>query len=118
MHEYSSPPLLSPSEELEPQAQFLRALGHPVRLRILEFLGSREVCGCELEKVVALDQSTISRHLQALERAGIVSSRKEGVRKLYRVRDLALFGLLRQVEGMVHLRPLQPPRSTPGPRKA
>ena len=85
----------------ERQVRFLRALGHPARLRILEIIGSREICGCELEPQLGLDQSTVSRHLQILRREGILEARRDGVRVLYRVRDLALHGLLRQVRDLV-----------------
>lgn len=56
----------------------LKALAHPVRLRILAMLRGGELCVCEITEVVGLAPSTISQHLSDLRRAGFVSERKVG----------------------------------------
>lgn len=61
-----------------------KALGHPVRLRILAMLGSGELCACQITSVLKLAASTVSAHLTELRRAGIVSERKEGRWVIYR----------------------------------
>jgi ArsR family transcriptional regulator len=82
---------------LEREAQFLQALAHPIRLQILDFLSDEEKCVCEIEPHIDLDQSTISRHLQILKRAGVLASRKDGVRVFYQVRDPRVLKLRRQL---------------------
>jgi len=86
---------------LDREAAFLQALAHPVRLQILEFLGDEEKCGCEIEPHINLDQSTISRHLQLLKRVGVLSSRKNGVRVLYKTNDPRVMKIRQQVSELV-----------------
>lgn len=64
--------------QLEVSASVFKALGHPARLRMVYALRSGEKCVCELQELVGLDVSTVSRHLALLKREGVVSSRKEG----------------------------------------
>lgn len=79
----------------EREAEFFMALGHPVRLQILEFLASSPHCACELEPGFPLDQSTISRHLLTLKRAGILRATKDGVRVIYGLTDARILKVLR-----------------------
>jgi len=71
----------------EREAEFFQALGHPIRLKLLDFLKEGPRCACEIEPKFNLDQSTISRHLIILKRAGIVEARKEGVKVIYELKD-------------------------------
>ncbi|MBE0618624.1 MAG: winged helix-turn-helix transcriptional regulator [Proteobacteria bacterium] len=63
----------------------LKALADDSRLRILWMLEGRELCVCEIQAVLGLAQSTVSRHLQVLEDAGFVVSSREGLWKNYRL---------------------------------
>jgi len=54
-----------------------KALGHPVRLRILAMLCTGELCACQVTAVLKLAPSTVSAHLSELRRAGVVVERKE-----------------------------------------
>ncbi|MFO8034173.1 MAG: helix-turn-helix domain-containing protein [Candidatus Bipolaricaulota bacterium] len=67
-------------EQMEALAQHLRMLSHPVRLRSLALLLSAGggLCVCELADVLELPQYTVSRHLQALARAGWVVGEHDG----------------------------------------
>jgi ArsR family transcriptional regulator len=64
-------------------AEILRAAGEPTRLRLLNLLRRGSICVCDLQAVLRLPQSTISRHLGTLRRAGLVLSSREGVRVIY-----------------------------------
>ncbi len=55
----------------------LRALADPTRLRILNLLAAGELCVCDLVDLLALPQPTVSRHLAALRRAGLVAVTRE-----------------------------------------
>lgn len=57
--------------------QWLKALADPTRLRLVAALRGGELCVCELNTVFGVSPSTLSRHLSLLERAGLVTSRKE-----------------------------------------
>lgn len=61
------------------------ALSHPMRLRLLQLLGGREVCVCELVEALGQPQPKISQHLAALRNAGIVAARREGKWMHYRI---------------------------------
>jgi ArsR family transcriptional regulator len=56
----------------------LKALAHPVRLRILAMLRGGELCLCQMTAVLGLAASTVSAHLSDLKRAGLVQERKDG----------------------------------------
>ncbi len=69
------------------RAQVAKALAHPLRLRILDSLSStEEKCVCEIVEELGCDQPTVSKHLGILKSAGIVTSRREGTKILYRLR--------------------------------
>jgi DNA-binding transcriptional ArsR family regulator len=55
-----------------------KALGHPVRLRIVAMLRAGELCACQMTAVLKLAPSTVSAHLAELRRAGLVVERKDG----------------------------------------
>jgi ArsR family transcriptional regulator len=73
----------------------LKALGHPVRLKIVEGLLSRDECNVQkMVKALGLPQSTISQHLGILRSRGILRIRKEGTKSCYRISDARIKGLL------------------------
>lgn len=55
-----------------------KALGHPVRLRLVAMLRGGDLCVCQMTAVLGLAASTVSAHLSDLKRAGIVEDRKDG----------------------------------------
>ncbi len=63
----------------------LKALGHPVRLRIVAMLRGGELCVCQMTAVLDLAASTVSAHLADLKRAGLVEDRKDGRWVLHRL---------------------------------
>jgi DNA-binding transcriptional ArsR family regulator len=69
----------------ELQADVLKALAHPIRLAIIQFLSREEKCVCDIVDYVGTSQSNISKHLSIMKRAGILSDRKEGLSVYYRL---------------------------------
>ncbi len=65
----------------------LKAMGHPVRLRILAMLRDGELCVCQMTALLDLAPSTVSAHLADLKRAGLVTERKDGRWVFYRMVD-------------------------------
>ena len=63
---------------LQPLVAILKALAHPVRLRILALLRGGELCVCEVAEVLGLAPSTVSEHLTGLRRTGVVREWKVG----------------------------------------
>ncbi len=68
-------------------ARVLKVCGHPVRLKLLQTIESREPCVSDLWRCVNEPQPVVSQHLAVLKREGIVSSRVEGNRRIYSVID-------------------------------
>jgi ArsR family transcriptional regulator len=76
------------------KAELFRALGHPVRIRILELLSDGERTVGDLQHALDLDSSGTSQHLAALRRHGILDSRRAGTSTYYRIRDPRVSQLL------------------------
>lgn len=70
-------------EEADVRARILKALASPARLIIIDELRRGDRCGLELLPLLKLDQSVLSRHLAQLQNAGIITSRKEGVKVIH-----------------------------------
>jgi DNA-binding transcriptional ArsR family regulator len=83
------------------QAELLKALGHPVRLQILDILRDGEQCVCHIEAVLGLRQAYISQQLMALRKAELVADRKDGLRVYYHITDRAVFRVLDPARSMV-----------------
>ena len=66
---------------------FFRALADRTRLRLLNLMGSDEVCVCFFVEILKTNQPKISRHLAYLRRAGIVDARREGPWMHYRIAE-------------------------------
>lgn len=111
-----------PRTLLERQAELLKALGHPARLRIVQLLAEAseaaavtgategrsfasselpgEKCVCEIIPALGMEQSNVSKHLAVLRERGIVEVRREGTRMFYRLTDsriLAVLQLAREI---------------------
>jgi ArsR family transcriptional regulator len=74
-------------------AKVFKALGDPVRLRLLSMIASREgveVCVCEMTPAFDLSQPTISHHLKLLRQAGLIDCERRGTWVYYRVLPGAL----------------------------
>lgn len=73
------------SEIYSETAKVLKAMAHPTRLYILDQLKEREHCVCELQELLGIDMSTVSRHLSVLREAGIISSRRVNNQIFYKL---------------------------------
>ena len=83
------------------KADILKAIAHPVRLSIVEMLGERERCACEIGDAFPCDRTTVSKHLAVLRSLGVIEDRKEGLRVLYRLRMTCLLPFLACLEQVV-----------------
>ena len=71
-------------KELE---QYFKALSDTNRLRILNLLLHGELCGCDIQHVLACSQPNVSRHLAYLKNSGLVLDRRNGFRIFYRLSE-------------------------------
>ena len=68
--------------------QCFKGLADQTRLRIVNLLLRDELCGCDIQYVLELSQSNVSRHLNYLKQAGLVRDRRDGYRVFYRLTEL------------------------------
>jgi ArsR family transcriptional regulator len=68
---------------MQPLHRLFKALAEPNRLRILNLLLEEPFCVCELESILGLPQSLLSRHLAYLRSVGLVVDRRQGMRVQY-----------------------------------
>ncbi|WP_427008298.1 ArsR/SmtB family transcription factor [Pseudarthrobacter sp. H2] len=83
-------------------APLLKALGDPVRLRLMSLMASHEggeACVCDLNDAFELSQPTISHHLKVLHEAGLLEREKRGVWVYYSARTDALKDLAALIGG-------------------
>jgi DNA-binding transcriptional ArsR family regulator len=92
--------LFATDDDVDRASRSLKAMSHPLRLKILCTLGGQEVSVQEIVEQVGTSQSNISQHLAILRDKGILASRKDANRVYYRVSDfrtLKLIGMMREV---------------------
>lgn len=100
MTETLNPILITKDDDIERAALSMKAMAHPLRLKILCTLGDQEVSVQEIVELVGTSQSNISQHLAILRDKGILSSRKDANRVYYKVGDartLRLISMMRDV---------------------
>ena len=68
------------------QADVVKALAHPLRIAIVDFLKDGEQCVCDIAEFVGSERTNISKHLSVMVNAGILDFRKEGLKVIYRLR--------------------------------
>lgn len=76
------------------KADFFRALAHPIRIRILETLGTSERTVQELQQLLGLEQPIVSQQLAVLRAKNIVAPRKLGTTVKYALSDPLVSKLL------------------------
>ena len=86
--------LLSREEDISRASNALKAMAHPIRLKILCTLGEDELSVLEIVSQVGTSQSNISQHLDILRDKQIITSRREGNKILCKVRDTQILNLI------------------------
>ena len=92
--------LIERQEHIEQAALVMKAMSHPLRLKILCVLGDQEVSVQDIVDSVGTSQSNISQHLAILRDKGVLRTRKDANRVFYRIGDprtLSLLGMMREV---------------------
>ncbi len=92
--------LIDKQEHIETAARALKAIAHPLRLKILCVVGEQEACVQDIVDQVGTSQSNISQHLAILRDKDVLTTRKDANRVFYRVSDqrtLQLVAMMREV---------------------
>ena len=69
----------------EKQAEIAKAIAHPLRVAVIDYLRNGEECVCDIAEHVGSERSNVSRHLSVMVKAGILSCRKEGLKVFYKL---------------------------------
>jgi len=92
--------LLTRDEDIDRASRSMKAIAHPLRLKILCTLGNQEISVQDIVERVGTSQSNISQHLAILRDKGILTARKDANRVFYKVGDsrtLRLISMMREV---------------------
>ncbi len=84
-------------DDYDREAEILKVLGHPIRLKIVAGLMSE---ACNVKKIwecLELPQATVSQHLALLKNKGIIKGRREGVEVFYHVISEEARGIIRSL---------------------
>ncbi len=100
----------SEKERLRLKAEVFKAMGHPIRLGVIEFLREGEKCVCDIVAHTGTGISNVSKHLSVLKKASIVVDRREGLKIMYSLTMPCALDFMGCVEGVV-IRRLEEQRS-------
>jgi DNA-binding transcriptional ArsR family regulator len=92
--------LIDRDEDILQASMAIKAIAHPLRLKVLCVLGDGELSVQEIVDSVGTSQSNISQHLAILRDKGVLSTRKDANRVYYRIGDprtVKLVGMMRDV---------------------
>ncbi len=78
----------------EMKAEIIQAVGHPIRLAIIDYLSDGEQCVCDITDHVGAERSNVSRHLAVLLKSGVVECRKDGLKVIYSLRTPCILKFL------------------------
>jgi len=84
-------------EIFELKAEILKVLAQPTRMKILECLRKGERSIHEIIPDIHAEQSNVSRHIFLMQKNHIVTTRKDGVRLMVKVKDPEVFNILDRV---------------------
>jgi len=94
MRKTSQSDLIDKDEHIEQASHALKAMSHPLRLKILCVLGDQEVSVQDIVERVGTSQSNISQHLSILREKGILAARKDANKVYYRIGDPKILNLI------------------------
>lgn len=84
----------------EVEWKIFKALGHPIRLKIVKKLMPKEKCVCEFVNDIEFSQSNLSQHLKILKEAGILDSEKRGMNVFYSLKNSKIAEIINIIENI------------------
>ena len=83
------------------QAEIAKAIAHPLRIAIVDFLKDGEQCVCDIADYVGSERSNVSRHLSVMVNAGILEYHKEGLKVIYKLKTPCILDFFSCVTGVL-----------------
>lgn len=95
----------------ERQAEVVKSIAHPLRIAVVDFLKDGEQCVCDIAEYVGAERSNVSRHLSVMVNSGVLESRKDGLKVIYRLKTPCVLNfiscvtdvLAEQIKGQMQL---------------
>lgn len=91
----------------EQLAQIAQAVGHPLRIAILDYLKDGPRCVCEIAAAIGSERTNVSRHLSVLQAAGILNSQKKGLNVIYAIQTPCILEFLDKLGECLHQKAAQ-----------
>ena len=85
----------------EKQAEIVKSIAHPLRIAILDFLRNGEQCVCDIAEHIGSERSNVSRHLSVMVKAGVLGSRKDGLKVIYELKTSCILEFFSCVTGVL-----------------
>jgi DNA-binding transcriptional ArsR family regulator len=85
----------------EKQAEVAKAVAHPLRIAVLDFLKDGERCVCDIAEHAGSERSNVSRHLAVMVGAGVLVCRKEGLKVFYSLKCPCILDFFTCVTGVL-----------------
>jgi ArsR family transcriptional regulator len=92
--------LLERDEDINKATKALKAMAHPLRLKILCALKGDELPVLEIVEQVGSSQSNISQHIDILRTKGILESRRDGNKILCKIKDAKILKLVANMQAV------------------
>lgn len=89
--------MLFNDDQIDQTSKAMKAMSHPLRLKIIAILGNQEVSVQDIVEQVGTSQSNISQHLAIMREKGVVRTRKDANRVFYRVGDARTLEVLKMM---------------------
>ena len=86
------------------KAEIFAALAHPIRLAIIDCVRGGETCVCKIADTVGAGRPNVSRHLALMVKAGVLTSRKQGLWVYYKLRCPCILDFLGCVDSVIRQR--------------
>jgi len=85
----------------EKQSEIIKAVAHPYRIAILDFLKDGEQCVCDIAERVGAERSNVSRHLSVMVSSGVLEYRKEELKVIYKLKTPCILDFFSCVTGVL-----------------
>jgi ArsR family transcriptional regulator len=85
----------------EKQAEIAQAIGHPLRIAVIDFLKNGEQCVCDIAEHIGAERSNVSRHLSVMVSAGVLEHRKVGLKVLYKLKCPCILDFFTCISGVL-----------------
>jgi DNA-binding transcriptional ArsR family regulator len=85
----------------EKQAEVAKAIAHPLRIAIIDFLKDGEQCVCDIAEHIGSERSNVSRHLAVMVNASVLDYRKDGLKVIYSLKCPCILDFFSCITGVL-----------------